>query len=167
MPTDPIEITLSDRAKAILLAGGGIPPFLLAAAAKEIDRQNELTVGHIQANRLSKRGADTLGVVTNRLRLSVRPSKAVIKGNLILSSIGTPVEYAGAHEFGFEGRVSVAAHTRLRNGDEDDKIQVRAHTRQMKIKARAPLQRGIRDRIDRYGSALSSAIIRSWEERAT
>jgi len=86
------------------------------AIAQGMDYENELTIGHAQARKLSRRSATTLGVVTNRLRSSLNQVSAVVSGNSVASSIGTNVAYAGAHEFGFVGQVQVKAFTRRRFG---------------------------------------------------
>jgi phage gpG-like protein len=126
-----------------------------------------------------------LGVDTHRYRGSLRRSLAVASGGSIVSAIGTNIAYAGAHEFGFSGPVKVPAHTRRRFGQfttggvavfdprtgrikksrkrvielQTGSHQVKAHTRQLKIPARAPIQRGIADRLPAYSTALSNAIV--------
>lgn len=189
-----IEIRLTDTAAAITRQLATFPDRMGAAIFAAMDHENELTIGHIQAERLSRRGPETLGVVTNRLRSSIRKTNALWNGNRVDSSIGTNVEYAGVHEFGFDGDVNVRAHTRhvhlYRQGTlllskglasiraralGKTKIgkavasgisQVRAHVRHMKIKARAPIQRGIRDRADNYSQAISRAIEGAWRATA-
>lgn len=152
-----------------------------------MDLQNELTTGHIQAARLSRRGPETLGVRTNRLRLSLRPSKATHDGATTVSSaIGSNVKYLRPHELGYQGPVQVKAHTRtytpprkhvaLRMVRKDPsnpsnrsdqspgprQVQVRAHTRQVNIKERAPVRRGFADRVQPYGRAIAQAIAAAW-----
>lgn len=112
-----IQITVSENAAAVLRQVKTFPAEMAQGIARALDLQNELTVGHIQAKKLSRRGPTTLGVITNRLRSSVRPATAEVTGDTIESSIGTNVKYAGVHEYGFDGKVSVAAHTRRRFGD--------------------------------------------------
>lgn len=115
--SNSIQIQLAPAAVALLRTSGTWPVRVLEALRKSTDLQNELTVGHIQAARLSGKGPfpvdeGRLGVVTNRLRSSLRPAKAVVNGTQIESSLGSNVRYAGAHEFGFDGAVTVRAHTR-------------------------------------------------------
>lgn len=86
------------------------------AIAQGMDYENELTIGHAQARKLSRRGPTTLGVVTNRLRSSLNQVSAVVSGNSVASSIGTNVSYGGLHEFGFVGTVQVKGFTRRRFG---------------------------------------------------
>ena len=115
--SDSIQIQLAPAAVALLRSSDTWPAQVLQALRKSTDLQNELTVGHIQATRLSGKGPfpvdeGRLGVVTNRLRSSLRPAAATVNGTQIESSLGSNVRYAGAHEFGFEGSVTVRAHTR-------------------------------------------------------
>jgi hypothetical protein len=77
-----------------------------------IDRQNQITGGHIQQAYLKHRGPMTLGVVTARLWQSMRASEARVVGRAIESGIGSNVVYAGAHEFGFNDDVPVKEFTR-------------------------------------------------------
>jgi len=51
-----------------------------------------------------------------------------------LGGIGTAVEYDPIHEFGFEGSVSVRAHSRQSKGGKA--YDVRAHARQVSVPAR-------------------------------
>ena len=48
------------------------------AIIKTLDHQNELTVGHIQLTRLSSKGKDTLGVITNRFALLAKAAQGSI-----------------------------------------------------------------------------------------
>lgn len=109
-----ITIGLSANAARLIDGLQQLPATLLPAVAQTLDRVNEETVGYIQRTKLSQRGATTLGVRTNRLRSSARPERATISGRSVLSSIGSNVEYAGVHEFGFDGDVQVAGYTRRR-----------------------------------------------------
>lgn len=198
--TDPLIISLSPEAVQLLRNAPAWPARMRAAMIRATDLQNELTVGHIQSERLTGTGPfpveqGKLGVVTNRLRGSVRPAKATASGMTINSSIGTNVVYAGAHEFGFSGSVTVRAHTRtdarfdvlehrggtgtrLALGDSvktaggnlksgvkkiaSGVVTVREHTADLNIPARAPIRRGINDRLSDYGSSLSTAVVESF-----
>lgn len=120
-----------------------------------------------------------------------RTAAAVETSGSIIGSIGSNVRYAGAHEFGFTGTVPVRAHTRRKFslftvegkttseaffdsrtgkiGRRKTKffkaptgiIQVKAHEISLKIPARAPIRRGIEDRLPEYNSALSLAVVQA------
>ena len=174
-----------------------------------IDKQNELSVAHIQRDYLSQQGPMTLGVITNRLRSSIRASSAYPDGSTIRSGIGSNVVYAVPHEFGFDGTVNVKEHTRrnpigdrfrlgtgtttvdrftaLRMGalskhqvsqrvresgkytlarrgavqtQSGASVKVKAHTMKMNVKARHYTYNGIKDRLQEYGNAISSAVVK-------
>lgn len=112
-----VVIALSPAAVALLRAAPKWSAQTREAVRRTVDLQNELTVGHIQAARLSGTGPfpvseGRLGHVTGRASRSLRPSRATVNGDEISSAIGTNVRYGGAHEFGFSGPVTVRAHTR-------------------------------------------------------
>jgi len=161
-----IGVTLTPQAQALIARVDRFPASFPKRIGRRLDLENELTIGHIQATKLSRRGPRTLGVVTNRLRGSLRKRKATVRGNgRIISAIGTNVVYAGVHEFGFKGRVSVRAHVRKggvifgRVQTSKEKIFVRAHSRRVRIKERAPIRRGIEERAGKYRQSLSTEIV--------
>ena len=100
-----VRITFSPQAEAILNRYAQLPVAIPAAIARGVDEQNEYTVSYIQRDFLSfpKDQPATLAglrVQTNRLRGSIRATKAVINDDSVFSSIGSNVKYAAAHEFG-------------------------------------------------------------------
>ena len=107
-----VVIELTPEAQAVLAKFQSLPLALLRAMAAAVDTENQYSVGHIQSRKLSERGPNTLGVVTNRLRHSVRATKAEITPAGIESAIGSNVVYAGVHEFGINEQVTVKAHIR-------------------------------------------------------
>lgn len=187
----PIQIPIESNAGEVLRQLEAFPETMKTRIARALDLENELTVGHIVAKKLSRRGPRTLGVVTNRLRPSVRRTDAVVTDKTIESAIGTNVIYAGAHEFGFVGVVTVREH-RARNrqvdlfqvGDQvlprwralsetrrkkkiaSGIVTVRAHRRSMNIPARAPIRTGISERVPSYTRSISAAILEAWEGRS-
>ena len=129
---------------------------------------------------------DGLRVRTSRLRSSLWAAKARVAGGMLLSSLGTNVVYAGVHEYGFNGPVQVRAFTRrnraldvfrvsrvrefdLGTGRTRTKTtrariaqgisRVRAHTRHAHYAERAPIRRGIADRLPAYTAALETAAL--------
>jgi phage gpG-like protein len=174
------SIQLTTEAQAILRGLKEMPANLATAVAIAMDKTNEETVGHIKEVRLTGKGPfpsseGKLGVRTNRLRASLRPSKAVITNGIVQSAIGTNVVYAGVHEFGFQGEEQVAAHTRqhfskqvifgkrkkVRGAD----INVRTFTRKMNIPARAPISRGIEECLPNYSQSISDAVADWWNSQ--
>lgn len=179
--TKPIE--LSPEAKRII-ARLGDAGYLMDAVRREMDTQNQFTVDAIAEKRLSGKGPfpveqHRLGERTHRLRPSLRRTNSVVTGGAVEGSIGTNVEYAGVHEFGFEGEVTVAGHARKRFamqtfvgvGKRNPRRKVRkadvtvgAFKRHMKVLARAPITTGVEERIPATGLAVSRAIVTAWEE---
>jgi phage gpG-like protein len=172
--------------------------------ARTMDTENQLTVGHIQSKRFTppvKGGSrfqpaldPKLGIIvtrTNRLRSSVRASRALVVGGVVVSSIGSNVEYAAIHEFGgVIRRTTKAGVTRLRldkfgqllrqtenYGDNRAVFAKKRHKNvyekaykggksyTVNIPARAPITRGIEDRKPDYEAAISKAILDRWNGR--
>lgn len=187
-----ITITLSPEAEAVI-ARLGDDAGLLAAVARELDNQTQLTVGHIVKTRLRGKGPfpveqHRLGERSHLLWKSLRGTKAVISGNAVTSSIGSNLAYAGIHEFGgtihrkrSSGFVRLRTDARgnlLRQG-ANGKLAIfakKSHNRfesvryqkgayDIIIPARAPVRAGIADRLQEIGSALSAAIIKFWQGR--
>lgn len=188
IPAVQIELPQSTRNALVRVAQW--PRALTTAVVRELNLQNELTVGHIVEKRATGAGPfpvseGKLGVRSSRYRRSVRPAKAALVGTEIQSAIGSNARYAGVHEFGFTGVVSVKSH-RARNRATDvfqvrdgrlvkgwelagaggrgkrvasGYVQVKAHQVRMNMPARAPIRRGIEDRIPLYGPALGAAIV--------
>ena len=185
---DPIQLSLDTNAAQIVRGLARFPAAMIALVARAMDVENELTVGDIDARKLSRRGPKTLGVRTNRLRSSIRAKQTVVTGLTAQSSIGSNVVYAGAHEFGFSGTVPVRAHTRRRltyagDGRKTYKrmdargrihtvsrkarstaevILVRAHPMKMATPERAYIRSTIQERAPRYSAAVSAAIVTAW-----
>lgn len=167
-----IEVTphLSAEAADVVRDLQRMPATMGPAVARAMDRENELTLGHISERYLSRRGPQSLGVRTNRLRSSLRRTRAQISGDLgVASSIGSNVEYLGPHEFGFKGAVNVRSHQRRMTQlfgqplAQAVTVNVRAHKRQVSIRKRAPIRRGITDRMDHYVRSISTAVVEAAE----
>lgn len=192
MSLPALEIKISDAAKALL---GRIEDRagLLRAIGREMDVQNQLTVGHLMAKRLHGKGPfpvseHRLGEVSREYRNRLRASKAVVSGDTVQSAIGTSVKYGAIHEFGgtikrvmLAGSVRLATDRRgnlLRQG-KNGKLAVFASAKrktattvafaggkryEVTIPARAPITHGIRDRLPEIGVGVSNAIITFWNK---
>lgn len=123
---------------------------------KSLKDSGNYLVRWITKNRLTGPRPRYLGVVSNRLKRSITASEPAIGDDGWFVSVGTNVEYAPAHEFGFRGSVTVSPHfrkrkvrTRLfgrtRNTRTGD-VFVNAHTRRMNIRARPFLKPAIDSR---------------------
>jgi len=101
----PITIKLRPEDEQLLRDLKNWPAQLPKRIARALDRQNDATVSYTQRTYLSfpKHGPTVLNglrVISNRLRGSLRSSKAVIDATKITSAIGSNVKYAAVHEFG-------------------------------------------------------------------
>jgi phage gpG-like protein len=182
-----LSITLNPEAHRLLARSPQWPAALRTAIAKTLDLQLALTVGQIQAKRLTGRGPfdpveGRLGVRTNRLRSSLYAAPAQIQGNTISASIGSNVRYAGLHEFGATvtkttkpgsirlkatkggelyrqkgGRLAIFAKKTDKNARTVATRGGRSFT--VTIPERAPIRRGIQDRLPQIGTAFSRAIV--------
>lgn len=168
-----LTITIKSNAAAVLQKLREFPAAMAQGIARALDRRNELTVGQIQARKLSQRGPTTLGVVTNRLRSSIRPALAQVAGpSRIVSAIGSNVKYAGAHEYGFDGTVQVPAHSRKvtqvfgRVLKTPTTADVRAHSAKRHIPARAFISSTVEEESGKYSADISAAILRAWQSPA-
>ena len=72
----------------------------MRAVTTGMDRAAEFSVGYIQAKKLSEKGPETLGIVSQRLRGSVTHTKPVAVGKSVRTLIGTRVKYGAVHEYG-------------------------------------------------------------------
>lgn len=188
--SEAINIGLDSNAAEIGAKLDAFPAEMANAIAATLDHENELTIGQIQTRKLSRRGPTTLGVISNRLRLSIRRTDAIVQGMVIDSAIGSNVKYMGVHEFGFHETVLVREHrarhhaldvfsvrgkiipgwqmTDLGTGKHGKSriaegfVTVRAHHMTMNIPARAPIRTTIAERSADYRAAISNAIINAW-----
>lgn len=174
--SSPIVIELDSNAAAILAALGRFTPAMQQSIARALDLENELSIGYMQANKLSLRSPTTLGVVSNRLRPSMRKSAAVVGETTVDSSIGTNVKYAAIHEFGFDGVVQVKQHKRRiiaydryeKRGSRFIQTQsgikgiVKPHSMHMRMPQRSFIRTTIEERRSNYSQSISAAISSAW-----
>ena len=119
--------------------------------SKALSNAAELVVTRAKVHYLT--GA-ALKVDTGRLRASVTKapaSGAFVKGKIFIVEVGTNVSYGRTWELGFSGNVSVKPHSRLikkafGKSITPKEVQVKAHTRNVNMKARPWLGPSFRDR---------------------
>lgn len=153
-----LRIRIQPASQRVIDDVGTLGRRILEAIARGFNRANEQTVRHIQNKRLSGKGPfpvpqHRLGVVTGRLRASLRLERARVAGNNVVGgAITTDVPYAAVHEFGYSSSVSVGGYTRRIAGRLS---RVGAHTRlragasrRVNFPARAPIGTGIDERQD-------------------
>jgi hypothetical protein len=187
-----VEFKLLPAAAQIVSRLKEWPVRMVAALIRTMYRQNQLTIAHISKVRMRGNNGKPfpvsehkLGIRTAHLVRSLRASRPRGFGDLILSSIGSNVKYAGTHEFGATiQRVQLAGSIRLRTDKDGNRLRQvrnpnlfvfakRSHKRfenvpfaggkrfSIRMPARAPITHGIRDRVPDYEQAMSTAIERT------
>lgn len=97
-----------------------------------------------------------LNVQTGRLRSSVKTS-VENKNKVVFGIIGTNVRYAPVHEFGFSGSVQVPAY--LRRSASGTIHSVRAHSKYISFRERAPFRRAVQDRSKEFSKILLRTLM--------
>lgn len=134
------------------------------AVASAMDRENQLTIGHITRTKLSQRGPKTLGVISNRLRGSARAVAAVVRGSSVESGIGSNVKYAGVHEFGSRPYTIRPKSARFLRFATPRGVVFARQVNHPGLPARAPFSTGIEERSENYSTALAEAIEEAWSK---
>lgn len=157
-----VKIDITENAKAIVRELQEFPRTMAEAVGRAMDQQNQFTIGHIVSRKLSQRGPTTLGVVTGRLRGSVRASRASVSTSAVESSIGTNVSYAGAHEFGSKPHVIRPRKAKALRFAGPNGVVFARFVNHPGTPARRPIGTGIEERADNYSQAISRAIEEAW-----
>lgn len=108
-----------------------------------------------KANKLS---GQVLNVVTGRLRRSINVKITETDTN-VQGTVGTNVEYAHVHEFGFQGTVSVKES--LRTSVLGKKFTVRAHSMKMNIPEKSFLRSALADMAEPIRQEFENAMQRA------
>ena len=183
---DKTAIELSEEAQKILRDLEALPETMPKAIAEAMHDENRFTISHIQSKYLSfsRSGPPVeigLRVKSGRLRGAVWAPRPEINGEEVSTSIGNNVEYAAIHEFGGtihigerKGTVRLrvnAAGELIRQPGRRGAIFARADHKRVRevgytagahdieMPARAPIQRGIEDRLSDYGQAVANAVV--------
>lgn len=175
MPTN-ITITVEDqvtRKLTAMMSEQRVRGVMLPVLSSRLSKASQIIVGRAVRGRFTGRGPfprsqARLGVVTGRLRRSIRASRPMIDADGIRIGFGSNVKYFAVHEFGSQARVNVRGHSRkldgvrkLHRGKLTKATQraavkrrkkglktsafVRPHQRQLKVPARAPMGTELRD----------------------
>jgi phage gpG-like protein len=172
-----VDVIINDQASSEVLAMKNGNVRFARACARGINRASQEIVGIAVKESFTGKGPfpvsqHRLGVVTGRLRKSIRATLAALNPTTgeINVSFGSNVRYFGVHEFGFTGTQQVKGHVRKLTGTQtfrrgkltktsSNKLKsvlqrggkttanVKPHGRKVDIPARAPLGtvlRGVR-----------------------
>lgn len=198
MPPVTLTIGLSDEARALSEKLAQWPEAAVLAIARGMDRGAELALGKITEERFTGEGPfppieGRLGVRTNRLRSSLRWSKAQIAGQSVTGGMGSNVEYLRIHELGGVIKRKVKpGKVRLREDrsgnllrqESDARLAVFAKQKgkgahklyrevpyegggeyEIRMPARAPLGHGIADHLTDFTGAMLDELRKTWEGR--
>jgi phage gpG-like protein len=117
----------------------------------------------VKGDRLS---GQVLHVRTGTLRRSIN-QRVTVTDDAVMASVGTNVRYAAAHEYGFDGPVTVKAHIRraaligVDRAGARGEVYVRSHTRHMRLPERSFLRSELRDRADEIRESLREAALKA------
>jgi len=106
-------------------------------------------------------------VETGQLEGSIQPDPRVVDPDDLTGSVGTNVEYAAVHEFGFTGTVSVDAHKRTMEKGFGDPSQypmtvtIPAHTRRMDVEGTFYMTKAAQAAKQTYSKRIRDAIQRA------
>ena len=96
--------------EAVIAMLGNIYPKVLDITKKSITASLFELSAYVKSGKLSRQ---VLNNQTGRLRRSIHATDVVDKGGTVEGTVGTNVEYAAVHEYGFSGVVTVKAHMRM------------------------------------------------------
>lgn len=159
-----LNIQLTSNSQQILAEMRGFSGGLAQSVASAMDRENELTVGHISRTKLRQRGPKTLGAVSRLLSESVRRTTAVVSGSSISSTIGSNVKYAAVHEFGagpFTIRAKPGKALRFFAGGN---VVFARSVNHPGFPARGMFAAGLEERAENYSQSVSKAIEEAWSK---
>nr|DAT12907.1 MAG TPA: hypothetical protein [Bacteriophage sp.] len=137
-------------------------------AAAGIDRKIAGSIGRITV-RLQARvvrdklSGQVLHVRSNNLRGSIH-QEVTQDGDTIIGRVGTNVEYAAYHEYGFTGAQSVKSHMRMmryafgKPMKQPRKVLVQAHTRNVDYPAHSFLRTAMQDMRDEIMAELTDGV---------
>jgi hypothetical protein len=156
MPEPAISITIPPDTQARIDALILLPQGLPQAIKRGMDYALSQVRGRIQRDRLSGKGPyppdeHRLGVVTQKLQLSLREEPAVITdlGSTVTGIIGSNIFYAALHEYGFV---------------KDDVVRGSSRPYRLEIPARAPVTTGVEENADFISNEIGDSIDKLFED---
>ena len=139
-------------------------PNIQSGVQKEIMRLALKVTGKV----MGKLSGDVLRVRTGRLRRSIHPEWDFRQG-YSGATVGTNVEYAAIHEYGFSGSVQVKSFQRemtkaFGKPISPTQVTVRAHTRNINMPERSFLRSTLREMNSEIVEGLQKAIAKELKE---
>lgn len=160
-------LIVSMRAEALLARLAGTQDRMKANLLSVVNR---LSI-EVQSESKGLLSGPVLSVRTGTLRRSIN-RVVVDNANGIVATVGTNVRYAAAHEYGFDGDVTVKAHTRRsalqmsvgrksRVSSSDGTVNVREFTRHMHLPERSFLRVILKERAAEIRESLRVTILQA------
>lgn len=160
------QIIVSMRAEALLARLAGASDRLDKRMFAEVQRLSIIVQTGTKEDKLT---GQVLHVRSGTLRRSIKRKVTQTPAG-VFATVGTNVAYAAAHEYGFDGEVTVKAHTRRaalqmlvkrsqRVGKSEGTINVREFTRRMHVPERSFLRSELRERAPEIRESLRTAAL--------
>lgn len=155
-----MEFIGGDVLAAVLRSYGGK---VQTAIVQSIGRSALRLQSEVMDNRLS---GQVLNVRTGNLRRSIH-QQVTSSGGLVVGEVNTNVRYGVAHEYGFAGTVNVKVSMRQirqafgRPLKSPRYVQIRAHSRNVKLPERSFLRSALRDMKPEIEADLQKSIERA------
>ena len=148
-------VIVSVRNEALMAMLSGAPNRLRDAMARTMTRLSIELQANVKKDKLS---GQVLHTRTGTLRRSINRSISQ-SGDGVVATVGTNVKYAGVHEYGFDGVVTVKDHLRAcKNGGT---AEVKSHTRHMKLPERSFLRSALREMVPQIKEDIRSAALKA------
>ena len=126
---------------------------LLSALKAELTKVSFDVSARVKDQKLS---GQVLKVKTGRLRRSINAKPVTETETGVEALVGTNVEYARIHEFGFKGSVNVREHMRKAKGQFA--VRVRAHARKVNLPERSFLRSSLDDMRGQIDQRIAAVI---------
>lgn len=161
-----MNVTVELRAEALLARMSGASDRLHTAMRREVDRLSIRVQSSVKEDKLT---GQALHVRSGTLRRSIN-RKVEDTPSSVIATVGTNVAYARAHEYGFDGDVTVRSYTRRnvrqmavkrrdRVSSSEGTVQVQSYTRHMHLPERSFLRSTLREYTPEIRQSLRTAAL--------
>lgn len=145
-----MELTYDIRAEALLARLKGNAEALQGVMRSVVSRLGIEVQTSVKEDKLT---GQALSVRTGTLRRSIN-LRVTEDAAGVVASVGTNVVYGAIHEYGYQGAMTVRAHTRGNHS-------VRTHTRQVNLPARSFLRSTLQDMTPHIQTTLREAALKA------
>ena len=159
-----MDLNVSVKAESVLAALSQAPARFQDALVRVVTRFGIALQAAVKVRKLS---GQVLHVRTGTLRRSINSQVFDQRGE-VYGKVGTNVVYAGVHEYGFTGTVSVAGHTRRLKarpgsdpGSARSDVWVQTYSRRMDVPARSYLRSTLGEMALEFRTLVKGAALES------